>query len=152
MEPHPARQRPQEPRRILLAEDSPAIQEVVRAFLVHSGFHVDVVGTGDAAVAAIEGASYDLVIMDVEMPVMSGLSATMAIRRLPAPAGATPIMALTANTDAANRGACREAGMNDFLAKPIRRGPLVERVNSWMAGPGAGACAQPSAASLPKGR
>ncbi|NBC34792.1 MAG: response regulator [Alphaproteobacteria bacterium] len=130
--PHPG---PHRPRRILLAEDSPAVQEIVRAFLIHSGFHVDVVATGDAAVDALRTARYDLVLMDIEMPVMSGLSATRAIRRLPAPAGATPIMALTANADAENRGACRDAGMNDFLAKPVRRGPLVERVNSWVAGP-----------------
>lgn len=134
MHPDPPRQTPRGPRRILLAEDSPAIQEIVRAFLVHSGFHVDIVATGDAAVAAIRTTRYDLVLMDIEMPVMSGLSATRAIRRLPAPAGATPIMALTANSDAAYQGACRAAGMNDFLAKPIRRGPLVERVNSWVAG------------------
>ena len=123
------------PHRILLADDSPSVRQLVRAYLMESGYEVDVVESGDEAVAAFDAVTYDLVLMDIEMPVMSGLLAAAAIRRLPGRAGATPIMALTANTDPSNRGACRDAGMNDFLAKPIRRDPLLSRVKHWLAGP-----------------
>ena len=118
--------------RILLAEDSPSVQQLVYALLVDCGYDVDIVGNGGLAVAAVRGGSYDLVLMDIEMPVMGGLSATAAIRRLPGRAGATPILALSANTDAGYRGACRDAGMNDFLPKPIRREPLLCRVKRWL--------------------
>lgn len=119
--------------RILLAEDSPSIQQLVRALLADCGYDVDVVENGDLAVTAMLSGSYDLVLMDIEMPVMSGLSAAAAIRRLPGQASATPILALTANTDAGYWGACRDVGMNDFLSKPIRREPLLCRVKRWLA-------------------
>ena len=118
--------------RILLADDSPSVRQLVRAYLIECGYEVDVVGTGDEAVAAFRSATYDLVLMDIEMPVMSGLLAAAAIRQLPGRAGETPIMALTANTDPSNRGACRDVGMNDFMAKPIRRDPLISRVKHWL--------------------
>ena len=127
--PGDGRERP----RILLAEDSPSVQKLVHALLVDCGYDVDIVDNGDLAVAAMRSGSYDLVLMDIEMPVMGGLSATAAIRRLPGRASATPILALTANTDAGYRGACQEAGMNDFLPKPIRREPLLSRVKRWLA-------------------
>ena len=119
--------------RILLAEDSPSIQQLVCALLADCGYDVDVVDNGDLAVTAMRSGSYDLVLMDIEMPVMGGLSAAAAIRRLPGRASATPILALTANTDAGYWGACRDVGMNDLLPKPIRREPLLGRVKRWLA-------------------
>ena len=137
------------PHRILLADDSPSVRQLVRAYLLESGYEVDVVARGDEAVAAFDSVTYDLVLMDVEMPVMSGLHAAEAIRRLPGRAGATPIMALTANTDPSNRGACRDAGMNDFMIKPIRRDPLLNRVKHWLTDPVDTAPTQPSAGRGP---
>ena len=107
------------PLRILLAEDNSVNQKVALLMLERLGYRADVAADGSEALAAVRRQRYDLVLMDVHMPVMDGLEATRHIRA-EIPADHQPrIVALTANVLVEYRKACLEAGMNDFLAKPI---------------------------------
>ena len=117
-----------QPRRLLLAEDLPANQEIVRIILEKSGHSVDIVGDGASAVRAVETGDYDAVLMDVQMPIMDGLTATAEIRKLPAPRSSIPIIALTANVLTDQVKALRAAGMDDHVGKPFRRADLLEAI------------------------
>jgi signal transduction histidine kinase/CheY-like chemotaxis protein/HPt (histidine-containing phosphotransfer) domain-containing protein len=121
----PARRHPRRAR-VLLAEDSPANQLVAATWLRKDGHHVDVVANGIEAVEAVRARPYDIVFMDMFMPEMDGMAATAAIRRLPPPAGAVPIVALTANVMAGDRERFLAAGMNGVLAKPVTGRILAE--------------------------
>jgi CheY-like chemotaxis protein len=117
---------PTAPLRILVAEDNRINQMVIVRMLEKDGHRVDVVGNGREALAALEGASYDLVLMDCQMPEMDGFEATSAIRATERPSGAhVTIVALTANAMEGDRERCLAAGMDDYLAKPITRHALV---------------------------
>jgi CheY-like chemotaxis protein len=102
--------------RVLLAEDNAVNALLASALLTRRGCSVVRAGSGDEAVAALADGGFDLVLMDMRMPGMSGLEATRAIR---AAGTRTPVVALTANAFEDDRRACLEAGMNDFLAKPL---------------------------------
>ena len=104
--------------RILLAEDNPVNREVALAFLADVDLHVTVADDGEQAIAMARSSHYDLVLMDVQMPKCDGLQATQAIRALPGWAN-IPIVAMTANAFAEDKQACLEAGMNDFITKPV---------------------------------
>lgn len=125
--------RPPKPFNILLAEDFEVNQEVITPVLEESGHRVHVVENGKQAVEAIESNRYDLILMDIQMPVMDGIEATRRIRKLDNPgAAAIPIIALTAH---ALKGDCQEyveAGINVCLTKPIRPSQLLEAVESMM--------------------
>jgi CheY-like chemotaxis protein len=120
--------------RVLLVEDLAINQELARAVLEGAGHRVRVVGDGASAVAAVREAAYDVVLMDVQMPGLDGLSATRAIRGLGGGAGRVPIVAMTANVLPAQLEACREAGMDDHVGKPFRRQQLLDAVRTWAAG------------------
>lgn len=111
-------------RAILLAEDNPTNRAIAQTILARTGARIVEACDGVEAVAAAAGEKFDLVLMDVHMPNMTGLEAARAIRQLPAPLCDTPIVALTASAFQDDRDQCRDAGMNDFLAKPYRGGPL----------------------------
>ena len=107
------------PLRILLAEDNPVNQKLALRLLERMGYRADVAGNGAEAITALEGSPYDVVLMDVQMPELDGLEATRRIRRR-WPGGSGPrIVAMTANAMDGDREACLEAGMDDYIAKPI---------------------------------
>lgn len=108
-----------EPLRILVAEDNSVNQTVIRAMLERAGHRVDTVANGAEAITAATSQTYDVILMDVYMPEMDGVSATRRIRELSGPAGETPIIALTANAMKGDRETYLEAGMDDYVAKPI---------------------------------
>jgi signal transduction histidine kinase/DNA-binding response OmpR family regulator len=115
--------------RVLLAEDNAVNQKVAARMLEKMGCHVDMAGNGLEALVMVSQLPYDLVLMDVQMPEMDGITAT---RRLRAQGyAALPIIALTANYRDSDRQECREAGMNDFLAKPIRYEDLHACLSRW---------------------
>ena len=105
--------------RILVAEDNITNQLVVRAMVQKLGHQVDVVADGGEAVQAVRARPYDLVLMDIMMPNMDGVTATRRIRELPGAAGATPIMALTAHAAPDDHRLFRDAGMRKVLTKPV---------------------------------
>jgi signal transduction histidine kinase/CheY-like chemotaxis protein len=105
--------------RILIAEDNKVNQAVVRAMLERAGHQSDTVGNGLEAVAATMRAPYDLVLMDVQMPEMDGMTATRRIRDIEDAAARIPIIALTANAMKGDRELYLEAGMDDYVSKPI---------------------------------
>ena len=116
------------PRRanVLVAEDNPVNQLVIQAMLEELGMAVSVVADGQQAVAAMQAQPVDLVLMDCQMPVMDGYEATQAIRALPAENARVPIIALTANAFSEDRQRCIDAGMDDYLAKPVASAALAD--------------------------
>jgi signal transduction histidine kinase/PleD family two-component response regulator len=116
---------------ILVAEDNDVNQRVVSLFLKKLGYSVDVVGTGLAALEAVEARRYDLVLMDCQMPVMDGLEATKAIRATTL-GSKIPIIVLTATALQGDREKCLRSGMNDFLPKPINRAALAQKLSDWL--------------------
>ena len=105
--------------RILLAEDNEINTMLATTILNAAGYEVECVVNGAEAVEAARLRSFDLILMDMQMPVMDGLQATRLIRALAAPANAVPIVAMTANAMRKDQDACVAAGMNDFISKPI---------------------------------
>ena len=114
--------------RILLAEDNRVNQTVAIAMLAKAGHHVDVAANGVEAVNAVRALPYDLVLMDVQMPEMDGVSATRAIRALGGGRAAVPIIALTANAMKGDREKYLAAGMSDYTSKPIDPSKLGDAI------------------------
>ncbi|MEF8714237.1 MAG: ATP-binding protein [Accumulibacter sp.] len=136
--------------RILVAEDNPVNQVVIEAILGQLGATVTIAENGALAVEALQQSAFDLVLMDCQMPVMDGYGATAAIRALPPPWSRVPIVALTANALPEDRQRCLDAGMNDYLSKPVRIQPLLACLLHWLpAGASASVAASPPPATLP---
>ena len=105
--------------RILVAEDNPVNQALIRNIVEGLGYQVEIAGNGELAIKALRDGDFDLVLMDSQMPVMDGVTATKEVRKLDGPVGAVPIIALTANAMVGDRERYLEAGMNDYVPKPI---------------------------------
>ncbi len=123
---------PSTPLRVLLVEDNEVNQLLAVRLLQRQGHAVRVAGNGEEAVHAWSDEAFDLVLMDVQMPVMDGLEATRTIRRLEAEAGRprVPIVALTAHALPRDRTRCLEAGMDDHVSKPVRAAELLQAVRN----------------------
>ncbi len=117
--------------RVLLAEDNPVNALLARALLTRAGCVVDRAATGDEALTALEKAPYDVVLMDMRMPGMDGLTAARTLRRR---GDRTPIIALTANAFEDDRRACLDSGMDDFLTKPLEPKALSAALARWTRG------------------
>jgi len=115
--------------RILLVEDNSTTQRLVRLILSQSGFDLDACSNGEEALTTVDDRSYDLILMDCEMPGMNGFDTTSALRR----SGFTlPIVALTAHVGSDIFDRCRQAGMDDILHKPFRQNDLLSLVGKWI--------------------
>ncbi|WP_239643985.1 PAS domain S-box protein [Grimontia indica] len=117
--------------RILVAEDNPANQIVLRTMMEFSGISVDIVSNGVEAVEAVSRIPYDIVLMDISMPHMDGMEATKRIRAMNTPAKDVVIVALTAHALRGDREHFIELGMDDFVSKPFTRQSILDCLNRW---------------------
>ena len=138
---------------VLLAEDNELNCEVAQEMLHALGLEVDIAHDGIEAVEKAGTKTYDLILMDIQMPRLDGFGATRAIRALPDSA-ATPILAMTANAFHDDKLACEAAGMNDFIAKPVAAEVLQRKLLTWLSPSPlpSGTLPQPSAAAVPAAR
>ncbi len=117
---------------VLIVEDNEINQQVAVELLETAGYTTEVANNGEEAVALVQRNAYDLVLMDMQMPVMDGLAATIAIRKLPG-LERLPIVAMTANAMRQDRDKCMAVGMNAFVTKPIDPEALLETLAVWIA-------------------
>ncbi|MBI9018302.1 MAG: response regulator [Phycisphaerae bacterium] len=118
------------PVRILLVEDDLINQQLGKKILSKAGYIVDIANNGQEAVEMVQRDNWDIVFMDMQMPVMDGLEATKKIRK--AGYSDLPIVAMTANAFTRDRERCLESGMNDFLSKPINKNKVLGRIKKWV--------------------
>jgi CheY-like chemotaxis protein/signal transduction histidine kinase len=119
--------------KVLLADDEYINASIAKAFLEQAGVEVDVVSDGNEALQAMEAKEYQAVLMDVQMPVLDGIEATVKIRKKERSKGKhCPIIALTAHGLHGDRERCLQAGMDDYLAKPLDRNQLIEMLARYM--------------------
>lgn len=116
---------------ILLVEDVIPNQIIAQKFLERMGHVVEIANNGLEAVSAVQSRSFDLVYMDMQMPIMDGLTATQKIREIESISSDLPIVAMTANVSPEDKKKCFDAGMNDFLTKPMAFKKLQEITNKW---------------------
>lgn len=118
--------------RVLIVEDNPVNQLVAAEMVKRLGLHADVAGDGAEALEALERLPYDLVLMDCQMPVMDGFEATRRLRQRQAEGLRLPVIAMTANAIRGDRERCLDAGMDDYLPKPVRISELKAMLRRWL--------------------
>jgi signal transduction histidine kinase/CheY-like chemotaxis protein/HPt (histidine-containing phosphotransfer) domain-containing protein len=140
--------------RILLAEDNAVNQKVAIAVLTKMGYHADVAANGLEVLKALETIPYDLVLMDVHMPEMDGLEATRRIRddKSAVRNHLIPVVAMTASAMKGDREMCLDAGMNDYISKPINPGELARALERWSASQPAEITSPPEAEATQKAK
>ncbi len=129
MEDHSPRE--QDRGTILIVEDNRINQKVLSHQLINLGYAIEVAENGSEAVAKVKNRRYDLIFMDVQMPVMDGFQATQEIRSLGEDASSIPIVAVTANAFQSEREKCFSFGMDDYLTKPLDKERLQEALRRW---------------------
>jgi len=118
--------------KILLAEDNLINQKLAATLLKKIGFSIDIVNDGYETVEAIKKEKYDLVLMDIQMPEFDGLEATRTIRKQEKKGSHIPIIAMTAHAMKGDRERCLNAGMDDYLSKPLKRSELIAAIERWL--------------------
>ncbi len=121
-------------RRILLVEDNPINQKLATCMLEKLGCQIEVAGNGREALERLEHARFDMVFMDCQMPVMDGYEATSRIRQMAGEVARVPVVAMTANALRGDREKCLEAGMDDYLSKPVQQEAIRDMILSWGSG------------------
>lgn len=117
------------PVRILVVDDQEAVREFTRKILVRAGYEVGLAGNGVEALAALDETDFDLVLMDAQMPVMTGEAATRQIRALEGPRSSIPIIAFSGDEQS-----LAAAGVNDHIDKPFTKAELLAKVDAWLTG------------------
>jgi len=122
---------------VLVVEDNLVNQKVAKSLLQRLGYRVDIANNGEEGVAMWSSGDYDAIIMDCQMPVLDGYSATMQIRAMEEEMGNSgkrrlPIIALTAHAMPYDRQKCLDAGMDDYLTKPVAVGDLGDTLTRWI--------------------
>ena len=115
------------PAQILVVDDQEAVRDFTRKILVRAGYEVALAGNGAEALAALDEADFDLILMDVHMPVMTGAAATRRIRALEGPRSTIPIIAFSGDEQS-----LVAAGVNDHIDKPFTRAELLAKVDAWL--------------------
>jgi PAS domain S-box-containing protein len=128
----PSSREPSLGHRILLVEDNPDNQKLAERVLVGAGARVDTAVNGEIAVKMARDVLYDLIVMDLMMPVMDGFQATLQIRGNEAPPNRVPIVALTAHATEGFRDRCLSAGMDDYLSKPFKKERFLALAEQWV--------------------
>lgn len=113
----------------LIVEDNQVNAKVLTAVIKRLGLSSDLAENGEVAVQAVKDGIYDVIFMDLQMPVMDGFLATEKIRKN---GNRCPIIAVTANSDYQARIKCWDVGMNDFVAKPVKKDVILDAVNKWV--------------------
>jgi len=113
----------------LIVEDNQVNAKVLTALVKRIGLSSDLAENGEVAVQAVKNRNYDVIFMDLQMPVMDGFAATVRIRKN---GNRCPIIAVTANSDYQARIKCWDVGMNDFVSKPVKKAIILDAVNKWM--------------------
>jgi CheY-like chemotaxis protein len=119
-------------KKILIVEDNKINQRLASRVLQREGFSTEVVSNGIEAVEAVAAGSYDLILMDCQMPEMSGYEASKKIRERESGGERVPIIALTAMVREKDRKKCLESGMDDFLVKPFESTQVVAMIHKWL--------------------
>lgn len=117
--------------KLLAVEDNEINQDIVSQMAGELGYQIDVAGSGEEALSLLASNTYDAVLMDCQLPGIDGCETTRRIRKLESASKNTPIIALTADEEAGNREKCLNAGMNDYLLKPIELGQLRTTIERW---------------------
>ncbi|MFZ4619583.1 MAG: response regulator [Bacteroidota bacterium] len=133
------------PKKVLIVDDNVINQKVAAKMLQRLHIEPDILSDGQQAVDAVKAHPYDLILMDVQMPVMDGLEATRTIRVLEAGQHHTIIVAVTANAIQGDRERCLESGMDDYLPKPIKQQDIEQMIAKWFNPSGHPAATKPAA-------
>lgn len=114
--------------RVIFVEDDPLNRRVVRDMLKVVDIEMDEAEDGESGLAKIADGAFDIVLMDLRMPGMDGLTAIKLLRQMPAPVGQTPVIVITADTATDLKARCQEAGANDVIVKPVALNALIDAI------------------------